>query len=64
MDDVVVKRGVNIKLQGEFNVTEKTVRLALQGKTRSALANNIRAAAIHRHGGRTENEHKVIILKK
>jgi hypothetical protein len=64
MNDVVVRRGVNIKLQGEFNVTEKTVRLALQGKTRSALADKIRAAAVHRYGGRTENEHKVIILKK
>ena len=64
MNDVVVRRGVNIKLQGEFDVTEKTVRLALQGKTRSALANNIRAAAVQRHGGRTENEQKVIILKK
>jgi hypothetical protein len=64
MDDVVVGSGVKKKLKEEFKVTAKTVRLALEGKTKSVLADNIRAVAIHRHGGRSEKEHKVIILKK
>lgn len=50
MTKIVVPHGVRGKLASDFKVSIVTVRSALNGITKSQLANSIRKAAIERGG--------------
>lgn len=58
MADVIVRYGVNKLLQEQFGVSEPTVRKALNGITKSKLADQIRKVAIEEYGGRTDKIEK------
>lgn len=64
MADVTVKHGVSKLLQERFNVSAPTVRRALNGTTKSNLANRIREAAIKEYEGRTDRTERVIVYKQ
>lgn len=63
MADVIVRQGVNKKLQERLGYSEPTIRKALRGITKSKIANEIRQVAIKEFGGRTDKVERVIIHK-
>lgn len=63
MADATVKHGVNKKLQERLGYSEPTIRKALQGITKSKVADKIRLVAIKEFGGRTEKVERIIIHK-